>query len=150
VKSYIFWDVMKCSPVDVNQCFGGTHGLHHFLLDLFLEPEDEGDMFSWKDGWLLPDYTVLYIKIELFIKKNNKYCGTGNRILNTANIGVHHRIRSWIASSTSHRETYRVISKVHLMLSLTLLFGLPMERFPRSFPPRIFKNSQFPLLYLYV
>jgi hypothetical protein len=44
MKSYIFWDVMKCSPEDVNQCFGETHRLHCFLLHLFLEPDDEGDI----------------------------------------------------------------------------------------------------------
>jgi hypothetical protein len=31
-----------------------------FLLDLFFDPEDGGDMFLWKVGWLSMDYTALH------------------------------------------------------------------------------------------
>jgi hypothetical protein len=64
MKSTIFWDITPCSPLKVNRRFGGTHRLHlqsrrisraralidtcfHavFLLGLFFDPEDGGDMF---------------------------------------------------------------------------------------------------------
>jgi hypothetical protein len=28
MNSFIFWDIMLCSPVKLNQCFGGTCRLH--------------------------------------------------------------------------------------------------------------------------
>jgi hypothetical protein len=43
---------------------------HWFLFGLFLDPEDEGDMFLRNVGWF-----VLYQKIELFITiSNSTYC----------------------------------------------------------------------------
>jgi hypothetical protein len=58
-KSTIFWDITPCSPLSVIQRFGGTYRLHlqrkiillatcfhaGFLLSLFFDPEDGGDMF---------------------------------------------------------------------------------------------------------
>jgi hypothetical protein len=53
----IFWDITPCSPLRVNQRFGGTFRLHLqgsklatyftlvFLLGLFFDTEDVGDMF---------------------------------------------------------------------------------------------------------
>jgi hypothetical protein len=62
VKSTIFSD-MTCSLLKVNGCFGGTYRLHlqGFLLGLFFDPEDEGDMFLRNVGWLSTDYTALYL-----------------------------------------------------------------------------------------
>jgi hypothetical protein len=54
VKSTVFWDNMPCSPLKVDQHFGETHYkqssapylLHAgFLLGLFFDPEDGGNMF---------------------------------------------------------------------------------------------------------
>jgi hypothetical protein len=60
----IFWDITPCSPLKVNRLFGGTYRLHlhgrkisrvrnhlatcfhnGFLLGLFLDHEDGGEMF---------------------------------------------------------------------------------------------------------
>jgi hypothetical protein len=41
MKSTIFWDITLCSPLKVNRrCFHAV-----FLLSLFFDPEDGGDMF---------------------------------------------------------------------------------------------------------
>jgi hypothetical protein len=59
MKSTIFWDLTACSPLKVNRRLGGTYRLHlrglqallatcfhtGFLLGLFFDPEDGGDMF---------------------------------------------------------------------------------------------------------
>jgi hypothetical protein len=52
-KMAIFWDIMPRSPLKINQRFRGTCRLHlqdrrinsGFLIGLFLDPEDGGDMF---------------------------------------------------------------------------------------------------------
>jgi hypothetical protein len=78
MKSTIFWDITPCSPLKVNRRFGGMYRLHlqgrrisrgrnqhallvtcfhaDFLLSLFFDPEDGGDMFPWNVGWLSTDY----------------------------------------------------------------------------------------------
>jgi hypothetical protein len=88
IKSTIFWDITPCSPLRVNRRFGGTYRLHlqcrktsrawnqsesrwqaelcfhaGFLLGLFFDPEDRGDMFLRNVGWLSTDYTALYHRI---------------------------------------------------------------------------------------
>jgi hypothetical protein len=67
-KSTVFWHITPCSPLKVNRRLGGIYRLHlqgprisrarnkhesrwqavGFLLGLFLNPEDEGDMFLRK------------------------------------------------------------------------------------------------------
>jgi hypothetical protein len=81
VKSTIFWDITMCSPLKVDRRFGGACRFHlqgrrisgallstffqaGFLLGVFFEPEDGGDMFLRNDGWLSRDYTVLYPRRE--------------------------------------------------------------------------------------
>jgi hypothetical protein len=43
MKSIVFWDMTPCSPLNA----GGKQSSAHagFLFDLFLDPEDGGDMF---------------------------------------------------------------------------------------------------------
>jgi hypothetical protein len=85
IKSIIFWSITPCSPLKVNRHFGGTYRLHlqgrrirqaryqresrcqaefyfkaGFLLVLFLDPEDGGDMFIRNICWLSTDYTAIY------------------------------------------------------------------------------------------
>jgi hypothetical protein len=49
MKSYVFWDITPCSPLEVNRRSGGTYrrACFHtgFLLGLFFDPEDLRDMF---------------------------------------------------------------------------------------------------------
>jgi hypothetical protein len=64
LKSTIFWDITPCSPLKINRHFGGTYRLHlhgrsisrarnyvatcfhaGFLIGLFFDREDGGDMF---------------------------------------------------------------------------------------------------------
>jgi hypothetical protein len=52
LKSSIFWDTKPCSPLKANRLFGGASpyllatGIHAgFLLGLFPDPENGGDMF---------------------------------------------------------------------------------------------------------
>jgi hypothetical protein len=63
MKSTIFWDIMPCSVLKINQRFGGTYRLHihaGFLLDLFFDPEDGCDMFFRNASLLSTDYTAIY------------------------------------------------------------------------------------------
>jgi hypothetical protein len=69
IEEFIFWDITSCNPLKVNRRFGGTSRLHlrgrrisqarnqresrwqpGFLLGLFSDPEDGGDMFLRKAG----------------------------------------------------------------------------------------------------
>jgi hypothetical protein len=63
LKSTIFWDITPCSPLKVSRRFGAllaTSFHARFLLALFFDPEDGGDMFLRNIGWLSRDYMVLY------------------------------------------------------------------------------------------
>jgi hypothetical protein len=80
-KTSVFWGVTPCRPFKVNQRSGGTCRLHfqgrrisqarnqgeecgklhaRFLLGLFFDTENGGDMFFRNVGWLSTDYTALY------------------------------------------------------------------------------------------
>jgi hypothetical protein len=58
MKRSIFWDITLCSPLKVKA--GSKQSSAGFLLGLFFDPEDVGDMFLRNVGWLLTDYTALY------------------------------------------------------------------------------------------
>jgi hypothetical protein len=81
-KSSIFWDITPCSQLKVNRRFGRI--CHHhiqsrkigpvrnqreckwpqvgFLLGLFFDPEDGGDIFPRNISRLSTGYTVLYLR----------------------------------------------------------------------------------------
>jgi hypothetical protein len=62
-KCSIFWEATTCSPLKVNwqQSVSTCYLLHAgFLLDLFSDPEDEGDMILRNVGRLSTDYTALH------------------------------------------------------------------------------------------
>jgi hypothetical protein len=87
MMSIIFWYVTSRSPLKVNGRFGGTYLLHlqgrninrasrtllatffhtGFLFGLFFEPDDGGDMFLRKFGWLNRLHGVISQKIVFFI-----------------------------------------------------------------------------------
>jgi hypothetical protein len=52
IKSTIFWDITPCSPLSVNR--------RGFLLNLFFNHEDGGDIFLRMVGWHAIDDTTLY------------------------------------------------------------------------------------------
>jgi hypothetical protein len=79
-------DARLNSPLNVNRRFGGTYRLHfqgrrisqawnsvkdllatsfhpRFFLGLFFDPEDGGDIFLRKFGWLYTEYMALYPRI---------------------------------------------------------------------------------------
>jgi hypothetical protein len=86
------WGITLCSPLKVNRRFGGTYRLHlqgrrisrarnqrkirwqaalvaiyfhsGFLVGLFFDPEDGGDMFIRNGSWLSTDYKSLYPRRE--------------------------------------------------------------------------------------
>jgi hypothetical protein len=79
VKSVISWDITPCSPLIGNWRFEGTFRVHleveeeakeetsmkqvaDFLLALFFDPEDGGDMFLRNISWLITRYTTLHPK----------------------------------------------------------------------------------------
>jgi hypothetical protein len=62
IKSYIFQNITPCSPLKGNRhrallaiCFHAD-----FLLSLFFDPEDGGDIFLRNVGYLSTDYAALY------------------------------------------------------------------------------------------
>jgi hypothetical protein len=55
------WDVTPCSSLKVNDVPLLATCFHvDILFDLFFDPEDGGEMFPQKVGWLSTDYTILY------------------------------------------------------------------------------------------
>jgi hypothetical protein len=68
MKRSILWDTTPCSPLKINRRFGGTCRLFHagFLLGLFFDPEDEGDVFLRNVGRLSTDYRTYNPALELF------------------------------------------------------------------------------------
>jgi hypothetical protein len=66
VKTSNFWVITQCRSLKVNRCFGGTcrspcYQLHAgFLLGLYINSEDVGNMFLRNVGWLSTDRTALY------------------------------------------------------------------------------------------
>jgi hypothetical protein len=61
MESSIFWDITLCGLLLATRFHAG------FLLGLFFDAEDGGDMFLRNTGLLSMDYTVLNPKTELFI-----------------------------------------------------------------------------------
>jgi hypothetical protein len=65
MKSAIFWGIMPCSPFEAEPlatCFNAG-----FLLGIFFDPEDGGDIFLRNIGWLsmatlryIPEDSILH------------------------------------------------------------------------------------------
>jgi hypothetical protein len=69
-KSSIFWVITLCSSLKVNWqlCLPSD-----FLLGLFLDPKDGGDMFLRNVCWLWTDYTALYRRDPQILHIFKKY-----------------------------------------------------------------------------
>jgi hypothetical protein len=61
-KMRAFWDIVPCSLVRVYRRFGGTYSLHHH--------SNVGSTLLCNVGLLQRDYTALFQKALIFIKKN--------------------------------------------------------------------------------
>jgi hypothetical protein len=59
LKSTSFWDIAPCS-VAWEQVLLATYSQAGFLLSLFFDPEEGGDIFPRNVGWFSTDYTALY------------------------------------------------------------------------------------------
>jgi hypothetical protein len=57
MKKCVFWDIMPCSLLKINQHFGGAFW---FLAWLTLNPEDEGDMSLQNCCWFPAEDMELY------------------------------------------------------------------------------------------
>jgi hypothetical protein len=66
LKSIIFWDMTRCSPLSINRCFGGTYRLYlqgrrnRFRKLASKQVADGGDKFLRNVGWYSTDYTASY------------------------------------------------------------------------------------------
>jgi hypothetical protein len=59
--SLIFATLISLPQLSVKIYTSACHLLHTgFMLCLFFDPEDEGDMFLWKLRWLSTEYIALY------------------------------------------------------------------------------------------
>jgi hypothetical protein len=73
MKSTIFWDVsrvVRWESIDVATCFHAG-----FLLGLFFDPEDGGDIFFQNVDWLSTDYMPLYPRRQYSLFSNNSPLG---------------------------------------------------------------------------
>jgi hypothetical protein len=54
MENFLFWDTAQCRPLKIKSSFGGSFAcylLHaRFLHELFLDPEDEDNMFLGNFG----------------------------------------------------------------------------------------------------
>jgi hypothetical protein len=129
MKSSIFWDIPPWSTLKVNRRFGGTSRLHlqgrrisltepachqlssRFLLGLFIDPKNGGDMLLWNVNWFSTDFTALCPK---------RYVSSCYKIFQRISTAIRFKVNAHYYAATSCCSVYNKLALAFLSDRLQL------------------------------